>query len=219
VWATTDRELKHRGISAFILEAGWQGFVVGAEEKKLGIRGSNTTELHFENLRVPKANILGNVGDGFKIAMQTLDGGRIGIAAQAVGIGQACIDASVKYAHERHAFGRPLAELEAIQFKIADMAMEVQASRLLTYLAAWTKDQGKRYSKEAAMAKLHASEAATQAAHMAVQVHGGYGYLRDFPVERLYRDARITEIYEGTSEIQRIVISSMALKEGRPKTE
>jgi butyryl-CoA dehydrogenase len=219
VWATTDRDLKHRGISAFILEAGWPGFVVGAEEKKLGIRGSNTTELHFENLRVPKANILGKVGDGFKIAMQTLDGGRIGIAAQAVGIGQACIDASVKYAHERHAFGRPLAELEAIQFKIADMAMEVQASRLLTYMAAWTKDQGQRYSKEAAMAKLHASEAATQAAHMAVQVHGGYGYLRDFPVERLYRDARITEIYEGTSEIQRIVISSMALKEARPKTE
>ena len=216
VWATTDRELKHKGITAFILESGWKGFVVGAEEKKLGIRGSNTTELHFENLRVPKANILGNVGDGFKIAMQTLDGGRIGIASQAVGIGQACVDASVKYAHERHAFGRPLAELEAIQFKIADMAMEVQASRLLTYHAAWTKDQGQRYTKEAAMAKLHASEACTRAAHMAVQVHGGYGYLRDFPVERLYRDARITEIYEGTSEIQRIVISSMALKEGRP---
>ena len=219
VWATTDRELKHKGITAFIVEAGWPGFIVGAEEKKLGIRGSNTTELHFENLRVPKANILGNVGDGFKIAMQTLDGGRIGIAAQAVGIGQACIDASVKYAHERHAFGKPLANLEAIQFKIADMAMEVQASRLLTYNAAWTKDQGQRYSKEAAMAKLHASEAATQAAHMAVQVHGGYGYLRDFPVERFYRDARITEIYEGTSEIQRIVISGMALKEGRPRTE
>jgi butyryl-CoA dehydrogenase len=219
VWATTDRELKHKGITAFILEAGWPGFIVGAEEKKLGIRGSNTTELHFENLRVPKANILGNVGDGFKIAMQTLDGGRIGIAAQAVGIGQACVDASVKYAHERHAFGNPLANLEAIQFKIADMAMEVQASRLLTYNAAWTKDQGKRYSKEAAMAKLHASEAATQAAHTAVQIHGGYGYLRDFPVERFYRDARITEIYEGTSEIQRIVISSMALKEGQPRTE
>jgi alkylation response protein AidB-like acyl-CoA dehydrogenase len=219
VWATTDRELKHKGITAFIVEAGWNGFQVGAEEKKLGIRGSNTTELHFENLRVPRANILGNVGDGFKIAMQTLDGGRIGIAAQAVGIGQACIDASVKYAHERHAFGRPLAELEAIQFKIADMTMEVQASRLLTYQAAWTKDQGQRYTKEAAMAKLHASETATKAAHMAVQVHGGYGYLRDFPVERLYRDARITEIYEGTSEIQRIVISGMALREGRPRTE
>jgi alkylation response protein AidB-like acyl-CoA dehydrogenase len=219
VWATTDRELRHKGITAFIVEAGWNGFQVGAEEKKLGIRGSNTTELHFENLRVPRANILGNVGDGFKIAMQTLDGGRIGIAAQAVGIGQACIRASVKYAHERHAFGRPLAELEAIQFKIADMAMEVQASRLLTYQAAWTKDQGQRYTKEAAMAKLHASETATKAAHMAVQVHGGYGYLRDFPVERLYRDARITEIYEGTSEIQRIVISGMALREGRPRTE
>lgn len=219
VWATTNKELKHRGITAFIVESDFPGFVVGAEEKKLGIRGSNTTELHFENCRVPKANILGNVGDGFKIAMQTLDGGRIGIAAQAVGIGQASVDASVKYAHQRHAFGRPLAEIEAIQIKIADMAMEVQASRLLTYHAAFMKDQGQRFSKEAAMAKLHASEAATKAAHMAVQIHGGYGYLRDFPVERLYRDARITEIYEGTSEIQRLVISNTVLKEGRPATE
>lgn len=212
VWTQTDRDLKHKGITCFIVEADTPGFVVGAEEKKLGIRGSNTTELHFENCRVPKANILGSVGEGFKIAMQTLDGGRIGIAAQAVGIGQACIDASVKYAHERQAFGRPLAEIEAIQFKIADMAMEVQASRLLTYHAAWTKDKGVRFSKEAAMAKLHASETASRVAHSAVQIHGGYGYLRDFPVERLYRDARITEIYEGTSEIQRLVISSMALK-------
>lgn len=219
IWATTDRELKHKGITAFIVESDYPGFQVGAEEKKLGIRGSNTTELHFENCRVPKQNILGNVGDGFKIAMQTLDGGRIGIASQAVGIGQASIDASVRYAHQRHAFGRPLAEIEAIQIKIADMAMEVQASRLLTYHAAFLKDQGVRFSKEAAMAKLHASEAATKAAHMAVQIHGGYGYLRDFPVERLYRDARITEIYEGTSEIQRLVISSMTLKEGRPATE
>jgi alkylation response protein AidB-like acyl-CoA dehydrogenase len=219
VWAQTNRELKHRGITCFIVEADTPGYVIGAEEKKLGIRGSNTTELHFENCRVPKANILGQVGQGFKIAMQTLDGGRIGIAAQAVGIGQACIDASVKYAHERQAFGKTLADIQAIQFKIADMAMEVQASRLLTMHAAWTKDQGARYTREAAMAKLHASESATRAAHMAVQVHGGYGYLRDFPVERLYRDARITEIYEGTSEIQRLVISSMALKEGRPATE
>jgi butyryl-CoA dehydrogenase len=168
---------------------------------------------------VPKANVLGKIGEGFKIAMQTLDGGRIGIAAQAVGIGQACIDAAAKYSFERHAFGKPLADLEAIQFKIADMAMEVQASRLLTYYAAWMKDQKVRFSKEAAMAKLHASEAATRAAHMAVQIHGGYGYLRDFPVERLYRDARITEIYEGTSEIQRLVISSMTLKDFRPATE
>jgi butyryl-CoA dehydrogenase len=215
VWATTSRELKHKGISCFIVERGTEGFVVGAEEKKLGIRGSNTVELHFENCRVAKENMLGQLGDGFKIAMQTLDGGRIGIAAQALGIGQACVDASVKYAHERQAFGRPLAEIEAIQIKIADMAMEVQASRLLTYHAAWTKDQGVRFTKEAAMAKLHASEAATRAAHMAVQIHGGYGYLRDFPVERLYRDARITEIYEGTSEIQRVVISNAALKEGQ----
>jgi butyryl-CoA dehydrogenase len=216
VWATTDKELKHRGISCFIVERGMPGFIVGAEEKKLGVRGSNTVELHFENCRVPKANLLDKLGDGFKIAMQTLDGGRIGIASQAVGIGQACLDAAVKYAHQRQAFGRPLAEIEAIQIKIADMAMEVQASRLLTFHAAWLKDQGVRFSKEAAMAKLHASEAATRAAHLAVQVHGGYGYLRDFPVERLYRDARITEIYEGTSEIQRLVISSAALKEGQP---
>ncbi|MDQ5824900.1 MAG: acyl-CoA dehydrogenase [Chloroflexota bacterium] len=219
VWATTSKELKHRGITAFIVEADTPGFTVGAEEKKLGIRGSNTTELHFENCRVPKANILGNVGDGFKIAMQTLDGGRIGIASQAVGIGQACIDASVRYAHQRQAFGKPLAEIEAIQIKVADMAMEVQASRLLTFHAAFLKDQGQRFSREAAMAKLHASEAATKAAHMAVQIHGGYGYLRDFPVERFYRDARITEIYEGTSEIQRHVISNWVLREGRPATE
>jgi butyryl-CoA dehydrogenase len=219
VWTQTDKELKHKGITCFIVDADAPGFVVGAEEKKLGIRGSNTTELHFENCKVPRANMLGQVGEGFKIAMQTLDGGRIGIAAQAVGIGQACIDTSVKYAHERQAFGRLLAEIEAIQFKIADMAMEVLASRLLTYHAAAMKDKGVRFSKEAAIAKLHASEAATRAAHMAVQIHGGYGYLRDFPVERLYRDARITEIYEGTSEIQRLVISGMALKEGRPRTE
>jgi alkylation response protein AidB-like acyl-CoA dehydrogenase len=219
VFAQTNRELKHKGVTCFIVEADTPGFVVGAEEKKLGIRGSNTTELHFENCRVPKSNVLGQVGDGFKIAMMTLDGGRIGIAAQAVGIAQACIDASTKYAHERYAFGKPLAEIEAIQFMIADMAMEVQASRLLTYHAAWLKDQGVRYTKEAAMAKLHASETATRAAHMAVQIHGGYGYLRDFPVERLYRDARITEIYEGTSEIQRLVISNHTLKEARTTKE
>jgi butyryl-CoA dehydrogenase len=219
VWAQTDREQKHRGITCFIVDSSTPGFTVGAEEKKLGIRGSNTTELHFENCHVPKENVLGQLGEGFKIAMMTLDGGRIGIASQALGIGQAAIEASVKYAHERQAFGRPLAEIEAIQIKIADMAMEVQASRLLTYHAAWMKDQGARFSKQAAMAKLHASEAATKATHSAVQIHGGYGYLRDFPVERLYRDARITEIYEGTSEIQRLVISSAALKEGRPATE
>ncbi len=217
VWAQTDRELKHKGISCFIVDASTPGYTVGAEEKKLGIRGSNTTELHFEDCRVPKANLLGKAGEGFKIAMQTLDGGRIGIASQAVGIGQACIDTSVKYSFQRQAFGKPLAEIEAIQFKIADMALEVQASRLLTYHAAWLKDQGVRFSKQAAMAKLHASEAATKTAHMAIQVHGGYGYLKDFPVERLYRDARITEIYEGTSEIQRLVISSMTLKEGKPE--
>jgi butyryl-CoA dehydrogenase len=212
VWAQTDRDLKHKGITCFIVERGTPGFIVGAEEKKLGIRGSNTTELHFENCRVPKANLLGALGEGFKIAMQTLDGGRIGIASQALGIGQACIDASIKYSHERQVFSKPLSEIQTVQFKIADMVTEVQASRLLTLYAAWMKDQGVRFSKEAAMAKLHASEAANFAADMAVQIHGGYGYLRDFPVERLYRDARITEIYEGTSEIQRIVISNAALR-------
>jgi len=213
VWAQTDRELRHKGISCFIIEANSPGYTIGAEEKKLGIRGSNTTELHFENCRVPRENMLGNPGEGFKIAMQTLDGGRIGVASQAVGIGQASLDAALKYSHERQAFGKPLAEIQAIQLKIADMAMEVQASRLLTYHAAWMKDQGGRFTKQAAMAKLHASETATKAAHMALQVHGGYGYLKDFPVERFYRDARITEIYEGTSEIQRIVISGAELKE------
>jgi butyryl-CoA dehydrogenase len=216
VWAQTHRELKHKGVTAFIVEKGMPGFEVGAEEHKMGIRGSNTVELYFKNCRVPKANILGEQGDGFKIAMMTLDGGRIGIAAQAVGIAQAAMDAAVQYAQQRKAFGRPIAELEGIQFKIADMAAEIQASRLLTYYAAWTKDQGGRYTKQAAMAKLHASETATRVAHMAVQVHGGYGYLRDFPVERLYRDARITEIYEGTSEIQRLVIAGQVLKEAHP---
>jgi alkylation response protein AidB-like acyl-CoA dehydrogenase len=219
VWAQTNRELKHKGVTAFILEKGMPGFEVGAEEHKMGIRGSNTVELYFKNCRVPKANVLGAIGEGFKIAMLTLDGGRIGIAAQAVGIAQAALDEACKYAQQRKAFGRPIAELEGIQFKIADMAMEIQASRLLTYLAAWTKDQGGRFSQQAAMAKLHASETATRVAHMAVQVHGGYGYLRDFPVERLYRDARITEIYEGTSEIQRLVIAGQVFRGVRPATE
>ena len=219
VWAQTHRELKHKGVTAFILEKGMPGFEVGAEEHKMGIRGSNTVELYFKNCRVPKANILGEVGEGFKIAMMTLDGGRIGIAAQAVGIAQAAMDAAVQYAQQRKAFGRPIAELEGIQFKIADMAAEIQAGRLLTYYAAWAKDQGVRYSKQAAMAKLHASETATRVTHMAVQIHGGYGYLRDFPVERLYRDARITEIYEGTSEIQRLVIAGQVFKDAHPAGE
>jgi butyryl-CoA dehydrogenase len=219
VWAQTHRELKHKGVTAFIVEKGTPGFEVGAEEHKMGIRGSNTVELYFKNCRVPKANILGPVGDGFKIAMMTLDGGRIGIASQALGIAQAALDAAVQYAQQRQAFGRPIAELEGIQFKIADMAAEIQASRLLTYHAAWTKDQGVRYTKQAAMAKLHASETATRVTHMAGQVHGGYGYLRDFPVERLYRDARITEIYEGTSEIQRLVIAGQVFKDAHPGAE
>ena len=219
IWAQTHRELKHKGVTAFIVEKGMPGFEVGAEEHKMGIRGSNTVELYFKSCRVPKASVLGGVGEGFKIAMMTLDGGRIGIAAQAVGIAQAAMDEAVKYAQQRKAFGRPIGELEGIQFKIADMAMEIQASRLLTYLAAAAKDSGVRFSQQAAMAKLHASETAVRVSHAAVQVHGGYGYLRDFPVERLYRDARITEIYEGTSEIQRLVIAGQVLKGTRPATE
>ena len=219
VWAQTHRELKHKGVTAFILEKGLPGFEVGAEEHKMGIRGSNTVELYFKNCRVPKANILGPVGEGFKIAMMTLDGGRIGVAAQAVGIAQAAMDAAVQYAGQRKAFGQPIAELEGIRFKIADMALEIAASRLLTYHAAWAKDAGGRFSAQAAMAKLHASETATRVTHAAVQVHGGYGYLRDFPVERLYRDARITEIYEGTSEIQRLVIAGQVLRATHPASE
>ena len=215
VWAQTNPALRHKGVTCFILDRDMAGFEVGAEEHKMGIRGSNTVELYFKQCRVPKSRILGAVGEGFKVAMMTLDGGRIGIAAQAVGIAQAALEEARKYAHQRKAFGRPLAELDVIQAKIADMAMEVNASRLLTVYAAWAKDQGHRYSWQAAMAKLHASETATRVAHQAVQIHGGYGYLQDFPVERLYRDARITEIYEGTSEIQRQVIAHHVLRPPR----
>jgi butyryl-CoA dehydrogenase len=212
VFATTDKAAKHKGISAFLVEAGTKGFSLGKKEDKLGIRASSTSNLIFEGCRIPKDHMLGEPGAGFKIAMGTLDGGRIGIAAQALGIGQAALDAAVAYAKERKAFGAPIEKLQAIQFKIADMALRLESARLLTWRAAVLKDQGAKYTKEAAMAKLAASEASTFVAHQAIQVFGGNGYVTDYPVERHYRDARITEIYEGTSEIQRLVIGGNVLK-------
>ena len=213
VMATTDRAAKHKGISAFLVPMPTEGLSLGKKEDKLGIRASSTCNLIFEDCRVPKENLLGSPGAGFKIAMTTLDGGRIGIAAQALGIAQAALDASVAYAKERQAFGAPIANLQAIQFKIADMATRLESARLLTWRAAVLKDQGVRFTKEAAMAKLAASETATFVAHQAIQIFGGNGYVTEYPVERHYRDARITEIYEGTSEIQRLVIAGQTLKE------
>lgn len=212
VLARTDTTHKTRGITAFVIETGTKGFTVGKKEDKLGLRASSTVQLILEDVRVPASHLLGEVGSGFKIAMHTLDGGRIGIAAQAVGIAQACLDASIKYAGEREAFDQPIGKFQAIQFKIANMATRLEAARLLVYNAARLKDEGKPHGKEAAMAKLFGSETANDAAREAVQIHGGAGYLEDFPVERFFRDARITEIYEGTSEIQRIVIARHVLK-------
>jgi butyryl-CoA dehydrogenase len=212
VMATTDRAAKHKGISSFLVPMPTAGLSLGKKEDKLGIRASSTCNLIFEECRIPKENLLGEPGSGFKIAMSTLDGGRIGIAAQALGIAQAALESSVAYAQERQAFGAPIANLQAIQFKIADMATRIESSRLLTWRAAVLKDQGVRYTKEAAMAKLAASETATFVAHQAIQVFGGNGYVTEYPVERHYRDARITEIYEGTSEIQRLVIAGQTIK-------
>jgi alkylation response protein AidB-like acyl-CoA dehydrogenase len=207
VFATVDPARGAKGITTFLVEPGFGGFSVGKKEKKMGIRGSQTVELILEDVRVPAENRLGGEGEGFRIALETLDGGRIGIAAQAVGIARASLEASLKYSSERKQFGRPIAEYQAIQWKIADMAMEIDAARLLTYRAAWLREQGRPHTAEAAMAKLFASEAANRAATQAVQVHGGAGYCAEYPVERYFRDAKITEIYEGTSEIQRVVIS------------
>ncbi|MBZ0273351.1 acyl-CoA dehydrogenase [bacterium] len=212
VFAQTDREKGHRGITAFIVEAGTPGFSVGKIEDKLGIRGSSTTELVFDGAVVPDENRLGAIGDGFKVALSTLDGGRIGIAAQAIGIGRRALEESVKYAKERQAFGQPISNFQAIQWKIADMATELDAARLLAHRAAWMKDTGQKFTTQASMAKLFAAEAAMRAVREGIQVFGGYGYIREFPMERLYRDAKITEIYEGTSEIQRLVIASNLFK-------
>ncbi len=212
VFATTDASMKHKGITAFVVPLDLEGVSLGKKEDKLGICGSSTCNLIFEDVRLPKSTILGEEGMGFKIAMATLDGGRIGIAGQALGIAQAALDQAVAYAKDRQAFGKPLATLQAIQFKIADMALKIESARLLTWRAAELKSRGAPFTKEAAMAKLCASEAATFVSHQAIQVLGGNGYVREFPVERHYRDARITEIYEGTSEIQRLVIANQILK-------
>jgi len=213
VFATTNLALGNKGISAFIVPMDHPGVSRGKKEDKLGIRASSTCNIILEDCRLSKENMLGQEGEGFKIAMAVLDGGRIGIAAQAIGIGQAALVASVRYAKERKAFGKSIGELQAIQMKIADMGMRLEAAKLLTLKAACMKDKGVRYTKEAAMAKLFASEASTFVAHQAMQIYGGNGYVTEYPVERHYRDARITEIYEGTSEIQRIVIASNILKE------
>ena len=213
IFATTDKSLKHKGISAFIVPLDAEGFSLGAKEDKLGIRASSTSNLIFDNVRIPKENLLGKEGDGFKIAMKTLDGGRIGVAGQAVGIASASIDCAANYALERQAFGKPIAALQSIQNKISAMSVARDSSRLLMWRAAMLKDAGEKYTREAAMAKLAASEAATMCSHQAIQVLGGMGYVSDMPAERHYRDARITEIYEGTSEIQHLVIAGDVLKE------
>jgi len=212
VFALTDPEKRHKGVSAFIIEKDFKGFSVGKKEKKLGIRSSPTTEIIFEDCMVPKENLLGQEGEGFKIAMMTLDGGRNGIAAQAVGIAQGALDAAIEYAKERHQFGKPIAANQGISFKLADMATSVEAARLLTYQAAWLESQGLPYGKESAMSKLFAGDTAMRVTTEAVQIFGGYGYTKEYPVERFMRDAKITQIYEGTQEIQRLVISRMLTK-------
>ena len=212
VFAMTDRSRGTKGISAFIVPAGAPGLVIGKHLDKMGIRGSLTAEVFLKDCRIPKENLLGGEGQGFKIAMMTLDGGRIGIAAQALGISQAALDESIRYSKERVQFGKPIATLQAIQWMVANMATEVEASRFLTYHAAWCYDQGLPYSKEAAMAKLFASETAARQTNRAVQIHGGIGFIRGHKVERLYRDAKITEIYEGTSEVMRMVIAGSLLR-------
>lgn len=212
IMAMTDKSQGNRGISAFIVERDFPGFSIGKKEKKMGIRGSATCELIFENCIVPKENLLGKEGQGFKIAMKTLDGGRIGIASQAVGIAQGAMDETVKYVKERTQFGRPIGKFQNTQFQLADLQTKIEASRLLVRAAAYKKDMKLPYSVDAAYAKLFAAETAMETTVKAVQFHGGYGYTREYPVERMMRDAKITEIYEGTSEVQRMVIASHLLK-------
>ena len=212
VAALTTTGIGHKGISCFIVEKGFNGFESGKPEKKLGIKSSDTTELYFDNVRVPKENLIGKEGDGFKICLETLDGGRIGIASQALGIAQASLDASIKYSKERKQFNKPISAFQALQFKMADMSISIENSRLLVYKAAWLKDNHKSYAIAAAKAKLYASEVAMKASTEGVQIHGGYGYMRETGVERFMRDAKITQIYEGTSEVQRLVIARDLLK-------
>lgn len=212
IFAMTDKSKGVKGISAFVIDAATKGFSVGKIEEKLGICASSTGELIFQDMRIPKENLLGKEGDGFKIAMQTLDGGRLGIAAQALGIAQGSLDESVKYVKEREQFGRPIGAQQGLQWYVAEMATKIEAARLLVYNASKLKDANLPFSKEAAMAKLFASETATFASHKAIQLFGGYGFTKDYPVERFYRDARITEIYEGTSEVQKMVIAANVIK-------
>ena len=212
VYVNTQPEKGEKGITALVVEKGTPGFAVGKEEKKLGINATACTELSFSDCEVPVGNRIGEEGEGYKVALSTLDGGRIGIGAQATGIAQGAFEAALSYAKQRQAFGHPIADFQAIQFMLADMSTEIEAARLLVRRAAWKQDSGARFSMEAAIAKLFASEMSTRVAHKAIQIHGGYGYSREYPVERAYRDARITEIYEGTSEIQRLVIAAWVLK-------
>lgn len=212
VIAQTHPELRHKGINAFIVEKGMEGFTVGPKENKLGIRGSDTHSLMFNDVKVPKENRIGDDGFGFKFAMKTLEGGRIGIAAQALGIAQGAFELATQYAKERKSFGKPIAEHQAIAFKLADMATQIEAARLLVYKAAWLKDQGLPYTQAGSMAKLFASKVAMDVTVEAVQVHGGYGFVKEYHVERLMRDAKITQIYEGTSEIQKMVISREVIR-------
>jgi butyryl-CoA dehydrogenase len=212
VFAVTNKEAGAKGISAFIVESNTPGFKVGSLFDKMGINANHVTELIFENMKVPKENLLGKEGEGFKIALSTLDGGRIGIAAQAVGIAQAALDESIEYSMQRQQFGRPIAKFQAIQWMIADMATRIEAARYLVLNAAYQKDKGERFSKEAAMAKLFASETAMECVIKGLQIHGGYGYTKEYTIERLFRDAKITEIYEGTSEVQRMVIAGSLLR-------
>jgi butyryl-CoA dehydrogenase len=218
VYASTDKALGPKGISAFIVESGTPGVTKGKKEKKLGIHASDTREIAFVNARVPKENLLGEFNKGYGVALATLGGGRIGIAAQALGIAQGALEAAVRYAGERKQFDRVIGEFDAIRAMLADSAVEVTTARLLTYQAAWLRDQGRPHVKEASLAKWHASEAATRCANWAVQVHGGYGYLTEFTVERLWRDARICEIYEGTTEVQKMVVAAQVLKEQAVET-
>jgi len=212
VFATVDPAKKHRGITAFIVPVDTPGFSRGGHEYKLGVNASGTTELAFTDMRVPADQRIGEEGEGFKVAMSTLDGGRVGISAQAVGIARGAFEEAMAYAQERQQFGQPIADFQAIQFYLADMSTEIDAARLLTWKAAWTKDQGKRYSLEAAQAKLYSSQMAQRVTNLALQIHGGYGYTKEYNVERYFRDARITEIYEGTSEIQKLVIARAVLE-------
>ena len=212
VFATVDLALKHKGITAFVVPADTPGYARGGHEYKLGVNASGTTELSFQGMRVPASQRLGEEGEGFKIAMSTLDGGRVGISAQAVGIARGAMEEALAYAQEREQFGRPIADFQAIQFYLAEMSTELDAARLLTWKAAWAKDRGKRYSLEAAQAKLFSSQMAQRVTNLALQIHGGYGYTKEYNVERYFRDARITEIYEGTSEIQKLVIARAVLE-------